>query len=98
MQIVISIPTFVYEGIRNQTEGKGIIEHNSKAFCDAIYNGIPLPKGHGRLIDENEITKTLDTWIKVCKVDLIDIKLRDFVVNRLSEGSTILEADTSGKE
>lgn len=57
MQIVINIPEMVYNGIRNRTEGYGIIECNSKAMANAIYYGIPLPKGHGKLIDADELQK-----------------------------------------
>lgn len=42
MKIQISIPDFVYDSIRNSTEGKGIIECNAKALYDAIYYAKPI--------------------------------------------------------
>jgi hypothetical protein len=33
-------------------------------MASAIRNGIPLPKGHGRLIDADELLKAMDTWDK----------------------------------
>lgn len=57
MQIVINIPDFVYNGIRNMTEGRGIIEYNAKALYNAIYYATPLPKHHGRLIDADALTE-----------------------------------------
>ena len=52
MQIVIDIPENDYElALRNDysTIYKGV------HIADAIKNGTPLPKGHGRLIDADEI-------------------------------------------
>ena len=51
MELVINIPDFVYYGIRNMTEGKGIIEYNAKSLYNAIYYGTRLSKTHGRLKD-----------------------------------------------
>lgn len=53
MQIVIDIPKYVYDTI---VASKGYI-----ADCDnekvgmAVKNGTPLPKGHGDLIDTNDL-------------------------------------------
>ena len=50
MQIVIDIPEEKYNYIKKQVaEG---IDNPLKVY---IANGIPLPKGHGRLIDEDDI-------------------------------------------
>lgn len=94
MQIVINIPDFVYNGIRNMTEGKGIIEYNAKALYDAIYYGTPLPK-HGRLIDADELygdfidgTEGYDcqTWNRIEIGDIIE------------DAPTIIEADEAESE
>ena len=48
MQIVISIPDEIYSDIQ-----KGIIrKHIAKVYV-ATVKGIPLPKGHGDLIDRD---------------------------------------------
>lgn len=47
MQIVIDIPEVFYEYCKAQ---KDAIEIQL-----AVKNGIPLPEGHGRIIDESEI-------------------------------------------
>lgn len=51
MQIVIDIPEEVWAII----ERSGNVEWCGIEMADAIENGIPLPKGHGRLIDANAL-------------------------------------------
>lgn len=51
MQIVIDIPEKVYKSIQGN-EYCGIIDSD---MYNAIANGTPLPKGHGRLIDADKI-------------------------------------------
>ena len=48
MQIVIDISELTYESIMKSKVLKNV-------GVDFIKNGTPLPKGHGRLVDENEI-------------------------------------------
>ena len=55
MQIVIEIADLVYEQIK--THG------NISEFHELINSGIPLPKGHGRLIDADAYAKKYDTNI-----------------------------------
>lgn len=58
MQIVIDIPEVFYEALRKTDE---IIsgQRSGKTFMSVIYNavanGTPLPKGHGRLIDADRL-------------------------------------------
>lgn len=53
MQIVIDIPEEIYEEIKTT---KSIYRTGAKVLCNAIVNGKPLPKGHGRLIDADAIS------------------------------------------
>lgn len=78
MQIVIDIPKKVYDRFKEK-------DHIKK--CDvgeyekALYKCIILPKGHGRLIDEN------DLWFE----DIDDISC---VTHRnVENATTIIEAD-----
>lgn len=48
MQIVINIPDEAYELLKSKSELDNIAE-------SIIANGTPLPKGHGRLIDANDV-------------------------------------------
>lgn len=63
MQIVIDIPEEIYEEIKTT---KSIYRTGAKVLCNAIVNGTPLPKGHGRIadvdkmLDEMRATRTYD--------------------------------------
>ena len=63
MRLVIDIPDFIYDRIRNITDDS-IIEYNAKTLYNAIYHGTPLLKGHGRLIDADSPKNTLDYYIQ----------------------------------
>lgn len=54
MQIVIEIDEDLYEMCRDSLGDEDNIE-------GIIANGTPLPKGHGRIIDESQVTGTF-TW------------------------------------
>lgn len=66
MQIVINIPDQMYQKIK---ETNTIISgRRSERFDYILFNavntGIPLPKGHGRLIDADRLLKynCIDVW------------------------------------
>lgn len=50
MQIVIDIPDTFYQAIKSDKYGV----HQGRIY-DIIRNGTPLSKGHGRLIDADEL-------------------------------------------
>ena len=54
MQIVIDIPEELYEGIERR-DGSLETEYVCDELMKAIDNGTPLPKGHGKLIDVNDL-------------------------------------------
>ena len=54
MQIIIDIPNWLYNAIMECKE-----PHYSKSLGDAVRDGIPLPKGHGDLIDRSKIYKAI---------------------------------------
>ena len=54
MQIVIEIDEDAYKEIK-----KIVADGNEMCFMQKlIANGTPLPKGHGRIIDESQVTGT----------------------------------------
>lgn len=103
MQIVIDIPEEIYEEIKTT---KSIYRTGAKVLCNAIVNGIPLPKGHGRLVDANELIKSMDSWDKfgysaryrlerLCKDDkeyVPYVHYEDMVI-AVTNAPTIIEAD-----
>lgn len=79
MQIVIEIPEDEYN--RWQEDG----EMDALIVRDAIVNGAPLPKGHGRLIDADEIRcerEDFDTYFDYSNV-----------FDEIDNAPTIIEAD-----
>lgn len=52
MQIVIDIPGELAK------EGSWYTDKQIWTVINAVQNGIPLPKGHGRILDEKEILNT----------------------------------------
>jgi hypothetical protein len=53
MQIVIDIPSEMYNDIKSGKDGYSNYVHT------AVRNGTPLPKGHGRLIDADYLKDTI---------------------------------------
>ena len=98
MEVVIKISDEDYQLMKD-----GHIPFN---ILDKMMNGIPLPKGHGDLIDRNELKKVYDKRItylyalnkkdnpsrgaKICAIN--------WCANTIDELPTILEADTESEE
>ena len=90
MQIVIDIPDYDYRQIKEYYEKNDIVE----AAYSYIYHGTPLPKGHGRLIDADDLYE--NTEIYHSHIDGYDcVRWKD-----IKGAPTIIEADTEseGKE
>ena len=77
MHIVIDIPDYDYRQIKEYYEKNDTVE----ATYSYIYHGTPLPKGHGRLIDADELygdfidgTEGYDcqTWNRIEIGDIIE--------------------------
>lgn len=79
MEIVIKIHEKDYQSMKNG--------HISFSVLDAIMNGTSLPKGHGRLMDENELIDEI-----VCEE--IDGRYYDVIyAHSIYDANTIIEAD-----
>lgn len=94
VELVIKIPKDTYTDIIES----GYIEHgyiwdeDKEEAIRAIKNGTPLPKGHGRLIDENDVVKIYDIDANVWWENALgDIKDKELV-------PTIIEADTESEK
>ena len=59
IELVIKIPKEKYDAIKNSSFPAKMKECFRLAgpALEAIRNGTPLPKGHGRLIDKNKLSK-----------------------------------------
>lgn len=75
MQIVIDIPYEVYAEKNNPSfTNKATLE-----ILRSVRNGIPLPKGHGRLISENDAIKAIELRDKELRKDTQYIKKRGYI-------------------
>ena len=92
MQILIDLPEKTIAHIRSEYgHGKGFYplnEEDKKIVNDAIYFGTPLPKGHGRLIDADEMLIWLIDKGFVAAVGNDEIE-------RIFTQATVIEADIS---
>lgn len=84
IELVIRLPKKVYDTVMKKE--RMLIEDDIEIY-KAIDNGIPLPKGHGRLIDESKID-----WLE-SSGDRFTFEKR---IKNTSE--TIVEADEEGEE
>ena len=82
MQIVINIPDEVYELCAKDAY---FFYRETDILRQAIKNGTPLPKGHGRIIDERQITKCTQ----------VGLAITDDAVTRclVTDAPTIIEAE-----
>lgn len=89
IELVIKIP---YETYNRILERNRIHTFDNEVVCDAIKDSTPLPKGHGRLIDVNELKKIIkenDGFI----MSGFSVRLCD-----IDNTPTIIEADKDESE
>lgn len=97
MQIVIDIPEELKNKIDNSDEDNYRIYiwwFEMTLYC-AIKNGTPLPKGHGRLIDEKEANALIAEG-KNGKAYFGTVNKDWEVIDFLKTVPTIIEADKGG--
>ena len=97
MQIVINIPEWKYKSICEGVEAskKCDVVGIDHAIHEAIYNGIILPKGHGRIAD---IDKLIDEKCNECgHIRGVSCTIPCYEVRRISSIPTIIEADKEVK-
>lgn len=95
MEIVIDIPEKIYKAIQDNTYC-GI--SNSDMY-DAIRNGTPLPKEHGRLIDADAFIMAecfeCDGYCDVCNCDCLNCKseYRCEFIKDVDSADVVIEAE-----
>ena len=75
MEIVIKISDKDYQLMKDG--------HIPFSILDKMMNGIPLPKGHGKIVDANRVLENGDNWE---------------VETALMQTEAIIEADTESEE
>jgi hypothetical protein len=80
MQIVIDIPEETYEYWKNHS--------HEYVLAEAIKNGTPLPKGHGKLIDKDALGEKLHRYTEAPY---------QYALTVFNESPIIINADRSNK-
>jgi len=94
IELVIKIPEWQYKTIKENKMGisTGI---TINALC-AIQQGIPLPKGHGALIDKKELKENINGWYAfmkdICKQPYMTLKQEE-IIGKIDIMTPIIEAD-----
>ena len=89
IELVIKIPDKYMKG-RKVENGSLVCEH----ILEAVYDGTPLPKGHGRLIYADDVKENHRKWLGYIDEDMVtrlNIAVDKFV-------PTIIEADKEVEE
>ena len=87
MQIVIDIPEESYNNLKI-----GCTQRVSDGeMIEAIVNGTPLPKGHGRLGDLDALEEEISSW------GMNDYEPLDFI-DAIDDAPTIIGADKAESE
>lgn len=85
MQIVIDIPEELVSKLDDDNY-QSVISWYDTTLYDAIQNAAPLPKGHGRLIDVNNLEPDTE-W------DYYEDGFISYSRNQIEYAHTIIEAD-----
>ena len=94
MQIVIDITEHNKNVIERFVCGNGLDDIPTRIIEDlilSVFNGIPLPKGHGRLIDADAVTKDFNTFQDSFVINMLDLGRGKISIGCTSP--TIVEAD-----
>lgn len=105
MQIVIELPDETYKDIKEENSiygiNNGLSARITGKVVGAIQNGTPLPKGHGRLIDADDLRLDIighKYSNNFCEEHNIDWSINLGMLNiLLADAPTIIEADKSGR-
>jgi len=88
MQIVIDIDEDDYKRIQDTSD---VFNSLTSRTYSAIRNGTPLPKGHGRLIDADELKRIIQ-GNDVLNMTGFNVRICD-----INATPTIIEADTESE-
>ncbi len=85
IELLIKIPEEDFERCKEK------YQRRIEVMGEAIANGIPLPKGHGRLIDGDALRKEILSW------GMNDYEPSDFI-DEIDMADVIIEAETPESE
>ena len=87
IELVIKMPEEMYNWVNDVNKFSN--NYGTSDFIDLVKNGTPLPKGHGRLIDTDDLDITTITTDDYSGNEVLDVVLKEDVDN----ASTLIEAD-----
>lgn len=94
MKLIIEISDGAYSRLKNRKETT--LDLNN--ICKAVLTGTPLPKGHGRLIDAEDMAKEIiRAWTLWEKKGEDCYLFSDVITPLLVSRKTIIEADREGE-
>ena len=88
MKLVIDIPENVYDWIKQEWVDNPEFDSVLNQVMRAILNGVPLPKGHGRLVDENHVIAEL-----VYRKNLLADNVKCGQVTEIFNNAAVIDAD-----
>ena len=98
MQIMIDISEEDYNIMRhNIAVNNPLCPLSQEEMVSKVANGIPLPKGHGRLIDESAITEVYTDETEPVKINGMTV-IPTRIVIAGTNAPTIIEADKEESE
>lgn len=92
MQMVIEISEETYNDIQSRDWKNGELVFSEE--WKAIHNGIPIPEGHGDLIDRNDLLKHYDNTTYYNGIE--ERKIHFVQIGYVNDAPTIIPADKEG--
>lgn len=94
MKLIIDIPKDIIESAKSNPNYYPT--YHFEKIWRAIANGMPLPKGHGDLIDRNDLLKHYDSTTYHNGIE--ERKIHFVQIGYVNDAPTIIEADTESGE
>lgn len=86
MKIVIDIPKDIYD----ECNGNVYFPDTGAIVWDAVANGTPLPKGHGRLIDADDVTAYNNLYEVPTIIEADKAENKEYGVKVINRGNCIM--------
>ena len=99
MQIVVNLDEKFWEILKNPNKFETM--QTARTVCEAVGNGIVLPKGHGRLIDADKFLKDNEAytgWILNSSDWGGENAYKDALEDLVDEAPIIIEADKESED
>lgn len=99
MQVVINISDSFYHRLIDMNIDNDTCSFNESALVEAIQNGTPLPKGHGRLGDLDELEQRISNFVEhdAHITDEYTVTRQRFIVDGIRQTVAIINADKEVK-